>query len=167
MRIALCALALALLCGAALAEDAPPVGPNDLPNPVITPGAVRAGVTAADLCPVAHTPALRNVSESEKRAVYRAYGMSGPHQGYCNTKEGCEIDHLQSLEIAGANDIANLWPQKYDGTTWNAHVKDRYENFLHAQICAGKMTLQEAQDQIRTDWIAGYKRSGLPLPAGK
>jgi hypothetical protein len=41
----------------------------DTPNPKITPGVAREGVTKADLCPVAHTPALRNVSEADKRKV--------------------------------------------------------------------------------------------------
>src|SRR5215469_16658198 len=55
---------------------------GDLPDPNLTPGVARPDVTAADLCPVAHTPGLRNVPQSEKMAVYRAYGIL-PHQGYC------------------------------------------------------------------------------------
>ena len=139
---------------------------RDLPDPKLTPGVVRSGVTAADLCPVAHTPALRNVSESEKLAVYKSYGIA-PHQGYCAVKEGCEVDHLVSLELGGANDQRNLWPQAYSGTVWNAHVKDKYENWLHAAVCSGKLTLEQAQVEIRIDWIAGYRsHPELPIPAG-
>ena len=162
MRIALCALAaLFLLPGAARADEAPAAGPNDLPNPAVTPGAIRAGVTAADLCPVAHTPALRNVPESEKRAVYASYGMTGNHTGYCATDEGCEVDHLISLEIGGDNVASNLWPQRYSGTPWNAHVKDKLENKLHALICAGTIPLDQAQREISTDWVAAAVKYGV------
>ena len=139
---------------------------GDLPDAAITPGAVRPGVTVADLCPVAHTGAVRNVSRSEKLVVYRAYGMTGPRTGRCAAAQGCEVDHLISLEIGGSNEPSNLWPQNYSGTAWNAHVKDRLENWLHAGICAGTITLEKAQHDIATDWIAAYRAAGLPLPRG-
>jgi hypothetical protein len=43
------------------------------------------------------------------------------------------VDHLVSLEIGGANTVQNLWPQSYDTTPWNAHVKDKLENFAARQ----------------------------------
>lgn len=149
MRALVIALAVSLVASAAFA--------GDLPDASLTPGVVRPGVTAADLCPVAHTPALRNVPESEKTAVYKSYGIL-PHQGYCAVTEGCEVDHLISLEIGGANDQRNLWPEPYTGTIWSAHVKDKLENKLHALVCAGTITLGEAQAAISTDWIAAYKK---------
>jgi hypothetical protein len=149
VRIAPLALAAVLASVAASAAD--------LPDPKLTPGVARTGVTAFDLCPVAHTPALRNVPESEKMAVYKSYGIL-PHQGYCVGKEGCEVDHLISLELGGANDQRNLWPQSYDAVPWNAHVKDKLENKLHALVCANTITLEDAQNAIRLDWIAAYKK---------
>jgi hypothetical protein len=148
-----------LLSGCLLAASCTPsmAFAADLPDAKVTPGVIRAGVTAADLCPVAHTPALRNVSEAEKRQVYMAYGLAGNHNGYCASLEGCEVDHLISLEIGGANDIGNLWPEPYDGTVWNAHVKDKLENKLHALVCAGTITLATAQHDVATNWIAAYK----------
>lgn len=161
--IMLCAT---LICaGAGLASDALPsaVEMRELPDPKLTPGSVRSGVTAAALCPVAHTPALRNVPQSEKMSVYKEYGIL-PHQGYCAVAEGCEVDHLISLELGGANDQSNLWPQAYSGTRWNAHVKDKLENRLHVLVCAGMITLDDAQVAIRTDWIAAYKQYVGPDP---
>jgi hypothetical protein len=38
-----------------------------------------------------------------------------------------------------------------------AHVKDSLENKLHSLVCAGTVTLKDAQDQISGDWIAAYK----------
>jgi hypothetical protein len=130
----------------------------DLPTPTLTPGVARSDVTAADLCPVAHTANVRNVTAADKAAVYRSYGLAGNHTGYCAVDQGCEVDHLISLEIGGANDRANLWPQPYSGTVWNAHVKDKLENKLHALVCAGTVTLEDAQHEIATNWIAAYRK---------
>ena len=69
-----------------------------------------------------------------------------------------EVDHLISLELGGANDIKNLWPQSYVSTPYNARMKDALENKLHAMVCANQITLVEAQKEISTDWIAAYKK---------
>lgn len=135
----------------------------DLPDAKITPGVVRPGITASDLCPVAHTPALRNVPQSEKTAVYKSYGVI-PHQGYCAVAQGCEVDHLISLELGGANDQSNLWPEPYSGTIWNAHVKDKLENKLHALVCSGTVTLTDAQNAIRLNWITAFQKYIGPTP---
>ena len=157
-------LALAISLGlSAISIHASLGGTYDLPDATLTPGVTRPGVTAADLCPVAHTPGLRNVPQSEKKAVYREYGIA-PHQGYCAVAQGCEVDHLISLELGGANDIGNLWPERYSGTVWNAHVKDKLENRLHALVCAGAVSLEEAQRTIAADWIAAYKQYIGPDP---
>jgi hypothetical protein len=135
---------------AAVADMPAPIGPN----PQLTPGATRP-VTLAQLCKPGAAKAARNVPESEKLAVYREYGMHAAHTGYCAGPNGCEIDHLISLELGGSNDIKNLWPQPYDGAI-NAHMKDKVENATHAAICSGKMTLQDAQHAIATDWHMLY-----------
>lgn len=78
------------------------------------------------------------------------------HKGAC-ARAGCEIDHLISLEIGGSNDIKNLWPEPYAPAP-NAHQKDLVENWLHREVCAGRMVLPMAQHQIATDWFAVYQR---------
>lgn len=102
-----------------------------------------------------HRP-FRNVPASLKREVYKAYGMQN-HKGACACKRGCEVDHLRSIELGGANTRANLWPQPYCGP-WSAVKKDALENRLHKLVCAGELTLLEAQDEISGDWIAAWKR---------
>jgi len=32
------------------------------------------------------------------------------------------------------------------------------ENYLHDQVCSGAMSLQDAQTQIATNWLAVYHR---------
>ena len=44
-------------------------------------------------------------------------------------------------------DVRNLWPEPLDGTD-GAHVKDGLENRLHGEVCAGQISLAQAQAQI-------------------
>ena len=76
--------------------------------------------------------------------------------GYKDTNTAdYEEDHLISLEIGGnPTDPKNLWPEPYAKP--GAHEKDQVENFLHSEICAGKITLQQAQISIVKDWYSIY-----------
>jgi len=82
-----------------------------------------------------------------------------------------EEDHLISLELGGhPRDPKNLWPEMW-GTPANpltsrgpfppdvvgAKSKDAVENALHKEVCAGTLTLKEAQDIISTDWFKYYR----------
>jgi hypothetical protein len=140
---------------------------GDLPDPKLTPGEANPVLTQEKICAKGFsTKQFRNVPASLKAKVYAAYGMRN-HKGACAGKEGCECDHLISLEIGGANTLANLWPQPYSGTVWSAHAKDVLENKLHKLVCDGTLELQEAQDEIVSDWIASYQRHiGTPAKAG-
>ena len=128
---------------------------NRLPNPEFTPGK-RSYRTIDQVCAKGSAKDERNVSAAEKTAVYEKYGIE-KCSGYCSGKQGCEIDHLISLEIGGANTEDNLWPQPYDGD-WNAHDKDILENTLHRLVCSKKLGLDEAQAAISSDWIAAFKK---------
>ena len=122
-----------------------------LPNPALTPGATRA-VTMNELCTPGSASKARQISGATKREVFRRYRITPQPGAY-------EIDHLISLELGGSNDLANLWPQPYDGPR-NAHDKDALENQLHTLVCTGYVRLAEAQRAIATDWIAALKRYG-------
>jgi hypothetical protein len=50
---------------------------------------------------------------------------------------------------------ANLWPQPYTQHP-GAHEKDWLENRLHKEVCNGDITLEGAQEEIKTDWYAAY-----------
>jgi hypothetical protein len=51
-----------------------------------------------------------------------------------------------------ARDPGNLWPEDYRGS-FNAHDKDRLEDYLHQAVCSGKMSLRAAQEAIATNWV--------------
>lgn len=87
-----------------------------------------------------------------KKKVCAEYGI----QTGCPGKAQ-EIDHLISLELGGADDVRNLWPEKYAPVP-GAHQKDLVENYLHKQVCAGAITLPEAQREISTNWLAVYRK---------
>ena len=117
-------------------------------------------VTKDDVCTPGYTKKVRNVPSSLKKQVYAEYGIASRRPGQY------EVDHLISLELGGSNSIKNLWPESYVTQPWNAHVKDQLENALHDDICAGRISLQQAQQEIATDWIAAYKEhfhTNVPL----
>jgi hypothetical protein len=138
----------ALLAAAAFSTPAPA---GDLPDPALTPGAVLATDSAA-VCTPGYARSVRHVSGKVKAAVYREYGIAHHASGEY------EVDHLISLELGGSNDIRNFWPQSYRTEPWNAHVKDKLEDTLHMLVCAGKLSLPDAQKAIAGDWISAYKR---------
>ena len=127
--------------------------PGKLPNPKLTPGISRS-LTLRQICNTKWGKDERAVTESMKLQVFHEYGLTGNTDKFCRP-HGCEIDHLISRELGGADDVRNLWPQSYSGA-WNAHMKDRVENRLHKEVCAGTMSLKAAQKDIRTDWTAVY-----------
>ena len=98
---------------------------------------------------------MRNVPESEKNQVYAEYGIKHHKTGEY------EVDHLVSLELGGSNEIANLWPEAASPTP-GFHQKDRYENYLHAQVCSGAISLEEAQRRIATNWLQYWQEAGQP-----
>ncbi len=124
---------------------------GEVPDRNLTPGATRA-VTIGDVCSIAHEDVVREVPTSMREEIFHEYGIVNAHaQDY-------EIDYLIAPGLGGAEDIHNLWPEPYTSTTWNAHVKDDLEERLHQMVCAGKVDLSTAQNDIAINWIAAYKK---------
>lgn len=128
---------------------------GSLPDPHLTPGAIDPTLKVAAICSTKWGKDARHVSASMKRQVFAEYGLSGNGDPYCRPI-GCEIDHLISRELGGADEKTNLWPQSHSGQ-WNAHMKDRVENRLHREICAGNVSLKAAQRGIAKDWTVLYR----------
>ena len=159
IRLALLGVCL-IAAGWALADDVP-----DLSK---TPGVARPGLTKAKICSIKWGKDARHVTDVMKEQVFASYGMSGNNDPRCDppkplpgkkpSKQRCEIDHLISRELGGADDVRNLWPQSYGAKPWNAHLKDKLENRLHKEMCAGNITLKQAQDMLVNDWRVAYKK---------
>jgi hypothetical protein len=123
-----------------------------LPDRACTPGGVFS-VTADQVCQPGYSSSVRDVSTSLKNQVYTEYGI----QSHMSMSGQYEVDHLISLELGGSNDIANLWPEAAAPVP-GFHQKDAVENYLHSQVCSGKMSLLEAQRAIATNWLEVYNR---------
>lgn len=121
-----------------------------LPDLAKTPGAVRPDATKESVCHGGSTKQFRKTTAAMKNEVYAEYGAKKKFGRY-------EVDHLISLELGGADDVKNLWPQPYKPRP-GAHEKDAVENYLHAQVCAGRMDLDEAQRAIAVNWFDVYMR---------
>ncbi len=119
-----------------------------LPDSSFTPGAVRS-TDVHEICTVS-TRNFRHTTSAMKRQVCTAYGYTKQN---CPQQNTMEIDHLIPLELGGADDVRNLWPELAP----DFHVKDKVETRLHDLVCAGKMKITDAQDLIRTDWTKGIK----------
>lgn len=122
---------------------------NAMPDHACTPGTVF-DVTKSQVCTSGYSSTVRNVPESEKNQVYAEYNIPS------HTTGEYEVDHFISLELGGSNDIANLWSEAASPTP-GFHQKDEVENYLHKELCAGQISLQEAQYLISSKWFQVYQ----------
>jgi hypothetical protein len=131
------------------------------PDPAKTPGHPDPKITQANIqdtvCKDHYTTTVRSVNEDEKKAEFTTYDIKPTDSPF-----GYEIDHFISLELGGTNDPDNLWPQPYcqpgtgGKTCIGAREKDVVETSLSHRVCAGKITLLQAQEIIKTDWYKEY-----------
>jgi len=121
---------------------------------------VFADATVAEICTPGYTKSVRNVTYSQKSAVYDAYGSSHHYNGH----DG-ELDHLVPLAIGGANGVgpngsvsasqptANLWPEDRSAPGGNGFpLKDSVELFARHLVCDESFPLRQAQGMFASDW---------------
>lgn len=124
-----------------------------LPNPALTPGVTRA-LSTATICATRWGTDRRHVTTAMRRHVLAHYGVPWAARG------DYELDHLVPREIGGADDERNLWPEPWP----MAHLKDRAENAAHKAVCAGTLSIREAQRQMANDWTVLYRQLVGALP---
>jgi hypothetical protein len=109
-----------------------------------TPGVLNPDVTQANIrstiCKRGWTETIRpltSYTNGLKTKQMRQYGEAGSLSDY-------QEDHLISLELGGnPNDPRNLWPEPYP----RASDVDKIENELNGEVCAGELTLAQAQQR--------------------
>jgi len=132
-----------------------PIGPD----PSRTPGATNPHVTPLNIletiCVHGWTQTVRppeDYTNQLKREQLIEWGYKDQEP------RDYEEDYLIPLGLGGdPTSPQNLWPLTLNGR-WNAHLKERLEDYLHEQVCIGHMSLGEAQRAIATDWISAYRR---------
>jgi len=141
------------------------IGPADIyPDPLRTPGATNPDIAQANvrdtICnPRWSTKSIRPPASYTNRLKIeqiREYGYSD------STLRDFEEDHFIPLELGGSpTDPKNLWPEPFETSIpdGGAHAKDKVENYLHAEVCAGSLTLDQAQREITEDWYRVYTTS--------
>lgn len=132
-----------LLCSVAMAE-----GPV-YPNKELTPGTTMQA-ELEDLCEPGYTKVVRRVTVSMKKKVFKLYGIDW------EKREEYEVDHFINLGIGGNNDISNLWPMPYEPRP-GAREKDVAENYLRRMVCNDEMSIDVAQEMMRSDWYKVYQ----------
>lgn len=139
---------------------------GDLPNPIMTPGAINPEITQGNIsstvCVKGFTKTIRpptNYTNRLKKEQIRLYGYQDT-----NPKD-YEEDHLIPLSIGGnPTDERNLWPQPRN-SEWNADKKDHLELVIMHMVCHKEISLNQAQHEISTDWIATWKKYVPSHPA--
>lgn len=126
-------------------------------NPDVTQGTIQSticvpGYTRTIRPPVSYTNALKVQQITE--------------YGYSDTGTASyEEDHLIALEDGGdPRSPQNLWPEpRYatDSSGLTAADKDRVENDIHAAICNGTVTLDDARNALATDWTTAEQVLGI------
>jgi len=144
-----------------------------IPDPSCTPGAINHTVTLDTLRnPKFRTACLRDraTSAATKAKTYNWYKIKHPTQNTGLTMT-CELDHLVSIELGGADSLDNIWPQC--GPPRKALAaryfkqKDTVEDYLAMLVREGKMDLAKAQEGIATDWTQFLDEAKKACQAGK
>jgi len=110
-----------------------------IPNAKLTPGKVAASEKDR-----------QGVTTAIEQKVFRRYHL--PWERRAEFK----IDHLIPRELGGADTIDNLWPQKITAKPYGSDRKELLTEVLLQKVRAGKMTLTQAQEEIRRDWIDAF-----------
>ena len=132
-----------------------------LPNPAVSPGALNPAVTPATIkttiCVHGWTATVRPpTSWTDKIRAQDTPPGHKPGDG--------ELDHRLSIEDSGAPaDVKNLWWEIY-ADRYGARVKDVVETKLSRSVCAGKISLAEAQQALLGNWLVAYMKYVGPLP---
>ena len=144
-----------------------------IPDPNCTPGAINPTLTVEVLRDRSFTTTcIRDAAtqEHEKETTYDWYNLPHPSQN-SGDNQVCELDHLISLELGGADTLDNIWPQcGPSGVSLEQRffkIKDIVENFLAMQVRAGRINLIDAQRGIATDWTQFLEEARQACPEGR
>jgi hypothetical protein len=141
------------------------VGPADIyPDPARTPGAVNPEIAQENIRETICNPRWSTRSiRPEASYTNRLKNEQIGEYGYSDSRmRDYEEDHFIPLELGGnPTDSKNLWPEPFETSIpdGGAHFKDKVENYLHAEVCSGSLTLDQAQHEITADWYRVYTES--------
>ncbi|HMF98792.1 MAG TPA: hypothetical protein VKE96_31040 [Vicinamibacterales bacterium] len=137
-------LAAAVVCGV------PAIAAAQLPSSFQTPGKA-AKVNEAQVCGADFAASAKPMAKWQRDEALTRYGKRP--EDFTG-----ELDLLIPASLGGTTDPDNLWPQPANGEL-NADAKNKLEDKLHEMVCTEKkLTLKQAQDAIKKDWVKAYRQ---------
>jgi hypothetical protein len=122
-----------------------------LPDPVVTPGEAQ-NISLAEVKKLGPGPPhLSNIPTDLKRTVYGTYGLSLDEKNY-------QLDYLIPLCLGGSNSAKNLWPHSRKGSFWTVEKKLRLEKRLYRLVCARRLPLVTARQELASNWVKAYRK---------
>ncbi len=116
---------------------------------------VRQDTIAQTICVSGYTKSVRpstSYTQGVKRKLLRESGIDEDQMS------DYELDHIVPLALGGhPRSLDNLMLQPWDGDD-GARRKDRLEVKLQCLVCTGQVPLDEAQQEIYSDWQAAYHK---------
>jgi hypothetical protein len=143
---------LATACALAL----PVVAAAQLPSGYKTPGAT-VKVNNTQVCAADFTNTVKPVAGWQRTEALERYGMRP--DGFTG-----DLDHLVPVALGGSNDPDNLWPFHAQGD-FTLDAKNALAARLRDMVCAGKISLKDAQDAFKKDWTKAYRQHMTALNA--
>jgi hypothetical protein len=124
-------------------------GPADIyPDPVRTPGAMNPDITQDNIRDTICNPrwSPKSIRPPASYTTHLKIEQIREYSYPDSTLKDYEEDHFIPLELGGnPTDPKNLWPEPFDTSIpdGGAHSKDKVENYLHAEVCAGSLMLEQ------------------------
>ena len=119
------------------------------PDSTQTPGA-KTKAKDADVCAADFAASVKPVAGHQKTEALKRYGKrADDYPG--------DLDMLIPASLGGSNDPDNLWPQPQQKEL-GVDAKNQLEEKLLALVCAKTLTLKQAQDEIKKDWVKAYDK---------
>lgn len=137
-------LAAAVVCGI------PAFAAAQLPSSVQTPGKT-AKVNEAQVCSADFSASAKPIAKWQRDEALTRYGKRP--EDFTG-----ELDLLVPASLGGTTDPDNLWPQGTNGEL-NVEAKNKLEDKLREMVCSEKkLTLKQAQDALKKDWVKAYRQ---------
>ena len=136
-----------------MARTAPPAPSAAVPAEALNPD-VRQETVQATICVPGYTASVRpstSYTNGVKVKLLREQGLP------LADASKYELDHRLSLSLGGhPRNLKNLQLQPWEGED-GAKRKDRLEQRLQQLVCAGKVMLDKARQEMYFDWRGAFR----------